>query len=99
MTIYYSQEARRNLIEIWTTLASLGSAGSADRHMMRIKAGVERLRTTPGIGISFQSKFGIDTDLQYIVVDKNYLVIYRRRPEAVAGISQGKGIPVQKTVF
>ena len=55
---------------------------AADRIVNCILDEIERLSDSPELGVSFESKFGIHTDLRYLVVEK-YIVIYRNTDEKV----------------
>lgn len=80
MNVYLSPEAVRNLQEIRDKHLSLGYSNAAKKHLKAIKTSLDPLdllETTPGIGISFEKKFNVPTDLQYLVSDSNYLIVYR----------------------
>lgn len=77
MNVYLSPEAVRNLQEIRDKHLSLGYSNAAKKHLKAIKTSLDLLETTPGIGISFEKKFNVPTDLQYLVSDSNYLIVYR----------------------
>ena len=65
MNVYLSPEAVRNLQEIRDKHLSLGYSNAAKKHLKAIKTSLDLLETTPG------------TDLQYLVSDSNYLIVYR----------------------
>ena len=77
MNVYLSPEAVRNLQEIRDKHLSLGYSNAAKKHLKAIKTSLDLLETTHGIGISFEKKFNVPTDLQYLVSDSNYLIVYR----------------------
>ena len=77
MNVYLSPEAVRNLQEIRDKHLSLGYSNAAQKHLKTIKTSLDLLETTPGIGISFEKKFNVPTDLQYLVSDSNYPIVYR----------------------
>lgn len=77
MNVYLSPEAVRNLQEIRDKHLSLGYSNAAKKHLKAIKTSLDLLETTPRIGISFEKKFNVPTDLQYLVSDSNYLIVYR----------------------
>ena len=80
MNVYLSPEAVRNLQEIRDKHLSLGYSNAAKNHLKAIRTSLDPLdllETTPGIGISFEKKFNVPTDLQYLVSDSNYLIVYR----------------------
>lgn len=77
MNVYLSPEAVRNLQEIRDKHLSLGYSNAAKKHLKAIKTSLNLLETAPGIGISFEKKFNVPTDLQYLVSDSNYLIVYR----------------------
>lgn len=81
--IEFSPDALDDLGEINGYISQvLKNPESADRIVNSILDEIERLAESPELGEAFVSRFGIPTDLRYLVVGK-YIVIYRNAGDRV----------------
>ena len=75
--IYYSQEAKRDLDDIWEYVESeLSNPAAARKVIKRIMDDVDQLGLFPSLGAKLSSITDAETDYRYIV-SGNYITFYR----------------------
>ncbi len=75
--LYYTQEAQRDLDEIWNyILSDLSNPIAAQNTVNRIVDSIDRLSDFPEIGAMLSSVADVESEYRFLVCE-NYLAFYR----------------------
>ncbi len=75
--LYYTQEAQRDLDEIWNyILSDLSNPTAAENTVNMIMASIDRLSDFPEIGAMLSSVADVESEYRFLVCE-NYLAFYR----------------------